>query len=722
MIGGDGGVYETFNEGKNYIFKSNLPVTQFYRVNVDNTLPFYWVYGGTQDNASMGGPSRNLSSRGVASSDWKVTLGGDGFWQAIDPENPDIVYSEYQYGNISRHDKQSGQNTGIKPQPRKGEDTYKWNWNTPFIISPHSNTRLYMAANIVFRSDNRGDKWEVISDDITAQIDRNTWPVMDRYWGVDAVQKDVSTSLFGMAVSLAESKLKEDLLYVGTDDGVISITEDAGKNWSRTDKFPGVPEYTYVSDILPDKYDENVVYASFDNHKRDDFTPYILKSTDKGKTWGSISGNLPENGTVHTIEQDIVRPELLFVGTEFGVFFSIDAGRIWTQLKSGLPAIAVKDMVIQERETDLVLATFGRGFYILDDYSPLRLLNKDLLDSTAYIFPIKDALMYTSARSRYGQGSTPYFAKNPDFGAVFTYYLKEAPKTLKQMRKEEEKKLVKDKAPIPIPTMEELRAEKNEIKPYLIFIITDGDGNIVRKINKSFSSGLNRMSWNLRYPARSNVRLRNDKYDPLSNDRDGMAVMPGKYFVSLSQCVRGEVTDLVGPVEFNAHVLNNVTLPAPDRAELLAFQQKTAKLTRAISAAQQLADNLVERVRYIKQAISNTADAPEELMAKATAIEIQLDNILWKFNGQSPKASREENWPAPPSVRERVGALVYSHWGSTSAVSETQIQMYDILAEEFPPILDQLKNISTVELKGLEDELDAIGAPWTPGRIPEWKE
>ena len=722
MIGGDGGVYETFNEGKNYIFKSNLPVTQFYRVNVDNTLPFYWVYGGTQDNASMGGPSRNLSRQGVGSSDWVVTLGGDGFWQAIDPENPDIVYSEYQYGNIYRHDKQSGQNTGIKPQPRKGEDTYKWNWNTPFILSPHSNTRLYMAANKVFRSDNRGDKWEVISNDITAQIDRNTWPVMDRYWGVDAVQKDVSTSLFGMAVSLAESKLQEDLLYVGTDDGVISVTEDAGENWSRVDKFPGVPEYTYVSDILPDKYDENVVYASFDNHKRDDFTPYILKSTDKGKTWVSISGNLPENGTVHTIEQDIVRPELLFVGTEFGVFFSIDAGRIWTQLKSGLPAIAVKDMVIQERETDLVLATFGRGFYILDDYSPLRLLNKELLDSTAYIFPIKDALMFTTKRGRYGQGSTPYFAKNPDFGAVFTYYLKEAPKTLKQMRKEEEKKLVKDKAPIPIPTMEELRAEKNEIKPYLIFTITDGDGNIVRKINKSFSKGMNRMSWNLRYPARSNVRLRNDKYDPLSNDRDGMAVMPGKYFVSLSQCVRGEITDLAGPVEFNAHVLNNVTLPAPDRAELLAFQEKTAKLTRAISATQQLADNLMERLHYVKQAISNTADAPEELMAKATAIEIQLDNILWKFNGQSPKASREENWPAPPSVRERVGALVYSHWGSTSAVSETQIQMYDILAEEFPPILDQLRNIATVELKGLEDELDAIGAPWTPGRIPEWKE
>lgn len=720
MIGGDGGVYETFDAGKNYVFKSNLPVTQFYRVNVDNTEPFYWVYGGTQDNNSFGGPSQNTSRQGVAVGEWVVTLGGDGFWQAIDPDNPDIVYSEYQYGNITRYDKKSGQGTGIKPQPRKGEDTYKWNWNAPFIISPHKGTRLYMAANKVFKSDNRGDKWDVISDDITAQVDRNTWPVMDRYWGIDAVQKDVSTSLFGMAVSLAESTIKENLLYVGTDDGVISVTEDAGDNWTQVKNFPGVPEYTYVSDILPDKFDENVVYASFDNHKRDDFKPYILKSTDKGKTWQSISGNLPENGTVHTIEQDVERPELLFVGTEFSVFFSIDGGKIWTKLSSGLPSIAVKDMVIQERETDLVLATFGRGFYILDDYSPLRTLTKELYDSTAYIFPIKDALMYTMTRGRYGQGSTPYYGENPDFGAVFTYYVKESPKTLKQQRKAEEKKLIKDKKPIPIPTMEELRAEEAEVSPYLIFTITDEEGNIIRKINKSYSSGLNRTSWNLRYPARSNVRLRGDKYSPLNNDRDGMAVLPGKYYVSLSQWVRGEVTELCGPVEFTAKALNNVTLPAPDKAELLAFQKKTAKLTRAIYAAQQMADDLMKRTQYVKQAINNTPDAPNELLARATVIERQLEDIEWTFSGQSPKASREENWPASTPLNDRIGALVYSHWGSTSRVSETQMQMYDILAEEFPPVLEELKQISEIDLKNLEQELDAIGAPWTPGRIPEW--
>lgn len=201
-----------------------------------------------------------------------------------------------------------------------------------------------------------------------------------------------------------------------------------------------------------------------------------------------------------------------------------------------------------------------------------------------------------------------------------------------------------------------------------------------------------------------------------------MAVLPGKYFVSLSQWVRGEVTPLAGPVEFTARVLNNVSLPAPDRAALLAFQKKTARLTRAVYAARQMSADLMKRTQYVKQAISNTPDASYELLARATAVEKKLGDINWAFSGQRPKASREENWPAPTPLNDRLGALVYSHWNSTSRVSETQHQLYDIIAEEFPPLLEELKNISEVELKALEDELDAIGAPWTPGRIPEWKE
>jgi len=345
-----------------------------------------------------------------------------------------------------------------------------------------------MAAEKVFRSDDRGQSWNVISEDITAQIDRNTWPVMDRYWGVDAVAKDVSTSLYGMAVVIEESRVKEDLLYVGTDDGLIQVAEDGGDTWRKAGDFPGIPDHTYISDILCSKFDENIVYASFDNRKRDDFAPYILKSEDKGNSWVSVVGNLPENGTVHSIQQDFVKSDLLFAGTEFGISFSNDGGEIWTQLKAGIPTISVRDVALQERESDLVLATFGRGFYILDDYTPLRELSPELLEEEAHIFPVKDALMYIErSRGGYGSGSNVYIAKNPPFGATFTYYIKDKPKTLREERRESEKDLIKEKQPIPIPTMEELRAEENEIKPHLIFTIQDSEGNIIRKLRKGIS-------------------------------------------------------------------------------------------------------------------------------------------------------------------------------------------------------------------------------------------
>lgn len=721
LIGGDGGVYESFDAGKNYQFKTNLPVTQFYRVNVDNSEPFYWVYGGTQDNSSLGGPSQNLSSQGVTSYEWIVTLGGDGFWQAIEPGNPDIVYSEYQYGNISRFDKKSGERIGIKPQPAKDDSTYKWNWNTPFIISPHSDTRLYIGANYLFRSDDRGNTWKRISPDITTRIDRNTWPVMGRYWGVDAVVKDVSTSLFGTMVSLAESRIKEDLIYIGTDDGLIQVTEDAGGDWFKIGKFPGVPEYTYVSDILPSKFDENIVFASFDNRKRDDFKPYILKSEDKGRTWTSIVGNLPETFTVHSIEQDYINPDLLFSGTEFGVYFSVDGGKIWTKIKSGMPTISVKDIVIQERENDLVVATFGRGFYILDNYTPLRELNTELLEKESHIFPIKDALMYVQNRGNYGQGSMYFKSENPPFGSTFTYFVKEIPKTLKQERQKKEKDLVKDKKPIPIPSMDELRAEENEIAPYLIFTIYDEEGNPINKLTKKPSKGINRITWNLRYPGTRPVRLKDDKFSPLSSSGNNNYAMPGKYSVDLAIYHRGEVKKLYDPVEFNAIVLQNTSLPAEDRAAMVDFEKKVSQFARIIYGTDNASDDMMEQVQYIKQAILMTPGISDDLMGKAEAVEQKLDDIQWKFNGQRAKASSEENWPAPPSIYERLNALVYSHWGSTSAITETQKNMYAILMDEFPPIYDQLKEIQDIDLKELRDELEKSGAPWTPGGLPDWK-
>ena len=720
LIGGDGGIYETFDNGEAFHYKTNLPVTQFYRVMVDNDFPFYNVYGGTQDNNTLGGPSQNNNEQGVSNEDWKDILGGDGFWVATDPENPDLVYCEWQYGNVTRYDRKSGENIYIKPRPRKGEESYKWNWDAPLIISPHSNTRLYMGANKIFRSNDRGDSWKVISEDITARIDRNTWPVMGQYWSYDAVQKDVSTSLYGMAVTLVESPVKEDLLYVGTDDGVISITENSGETWTQVKSFPGIPANTYVTDILPDRFDENIVYACFNNHKRDDFKPYILKSTDKGKTWSSISNNLPENGSVHTLEQDFVNRNLIFCGTEFGAFFSIDGGKEWVQLSSGLPTVAVKDMVIQQRENDLAIATFGRGFYILDDYTPLREFKKELLELDAYIFPVPDASMYVMIEGKYGQGSTFYTSKNPPYGATFTYFVKEVPKTLKETRHEKEKELFKDKKSIPQPSVEELRAEEREIEPYLVFSIMDDTGNEIRKINTKPSEGINRITWDLKYPSPWPVITSTEEFDPNEKVPTHMFAMPGTYSVAFHMETRDGYKEMGGPLEFQVSLLNNTTLPAEEYQDVINFQLKAAKLASAMDATERFAAEMMKKVILVKQTLSRMPGAPGELMGEALMIEKALEDIQFRFEGQEAKASWEEIPPAPMPFNQRLQWLIATRMGSTSGITQTEIDAYDILNEEFPPVIDELKAINQ-RVKELNDSLDAAGAPWTPGRIPEWQ-
>ncbi len=725
IIGGDGGIYETWDGGTTFDFKENLPVTQFYRVHVDNAEPFYNVYGGTQDNNSMTGPSRTISQTGVPNAEWTRTLGGDGFWVATDPDNPDIVYNEYQYGNVYRYDKKSGEDIYIKPRERKDERTYKWNWNTPLIVSPHKGTRLYIAANKVFRSEDRGDTWEVISDDLTAQVDRNSFPVMGKYWPADAVRKDVSTSLWGTIVSLHESPVKEDLLYAGTDDGVISVTEDGGENWTQVKSFPGVPEYTYVSDLCADRFDENTVYASFNNLKRDDFKPYIFKSTDKGKTWTSISGNLPENGTVHTIVQDFINPELLFAGTEFGVFFTLDNGMNWIQLKSGIPTVAVYDMTVQERESDLVAATFGRGFYILDNYSPLRELSHELADKEAHIFPVKEALMYIQTSGKSNQGDTYFTAPNPDFGATFTYYLKEVPKTPKQLRKEKEKELFKEGEPIPQPSWRELELEDKQEQSHLIFSIYDADDNVIDQITAAPSKGINRINWDLRYAMPLSVRV-SGSFNPVERSGgrggSGILVMPGTYKVDMRLWHEGELTVLCEPVAFTCRRLNNTTLPAEDYNENVQFAKKVGKLAVAVMGSNQLISELSSKVEHIKQAIYTTPGAGQELMDQARTLAKELEELDFVMNGVPAKASSEEIPPAQVPLNNRLSAITYTHSSSTSGITTTEKQSFEILAEEFPPVLNKLERMVENDIPALEAELDKLGAPWTPGRLPVWKE
>lgn len=714
MIGGDGGLYESHDAGEYWRYKENLPVTQFYRVAVDNAEPFYFIYGGTQDNFSLGGPSRTVNADGIFTSDWFVTNGGDGFESQIDPTDPNIVYAQSQHGGIVRFDKSSGERLSIQPQPAPGEEAYRWNWDSPLLISPHKHTRLYFAANKLFRSEDRGGSWTAVSPDLTRQIDRNTLPVMGQVWDPDAVAKNASTSLYGNIVSFDESPLVEGLLYVGTDDGLIQVSEDAGASWRKIDRIAGVPETTYVSCLRASLHDANTVYASFDNHKMGDFKPYVMKSVDRGRTWTSVAANLPAHAPVYSIAEDHVKPSLLFVGTEYGVQVTVDGGKKWMKLGAGLPTIAVKDIAIQKRESDLVLATFGRGFYVLDDYSPLRRIDAELIKKEAEVFPIKDALLFVEARHRQigYQGDTFFAAPNPDFGATFTYYIRDGFTSLKALRKEEEKKLRKAKKTPPYPDWNALRAEEEEEKPYLLFTVRDMEGNVIRRLREDVRSGVQRRTWDLRYTSTSPVGKGTN-----TNEHRAMLAMPGQYTVELSRVDAGQESPLVPPLRFTVRALEHATLPAQDTPALATFHKRIMEVQRAGLSAQRYLSDLQERLAVLEKTMQVTVNLEPSLHARWSSMRDRLRAVDRAMNGDRLISRRNGAQPLP--VIDRMQEVAWSQWNATADPTPQNLSEIEIVASLLRPLIETMRLIGENELPAFEKDLDRLGAPWTPGRPPE---
>ncbi|MBE50218.1 MAG: glycosyl hydrolase [Flavobacteriales bacterium] len=669
LVGCDGGLYESFDKTLNWKFIDNLPLTQFYKIAVDDTEPFYFIYGGTQDNNTQGAPSRTDNIHGIRNSDWFIVLGGDGHQPATEPGNPNIVYAQWQRGNLNRHDRRTGENTYIKPQPRIGEKTERYNWDAPILVSPHKAEKIYFGSQRLWVSNDRGDSWEAISDDLTKNIERVKTPFFGQVQKWDNAWDIYAMSNYSTITSISESPIKEGLIYVGTDDGVIQITKDGGLKWRKVDfsQINGLPSTAFVNDIKADLHNENIVYAIFDNHKYGDYEPYLYISYNKGRSWKKISNDLPKNTLLWRIVQDHVDKNLLFLGSEFGVYFSNNKGKNWHKLHGGVPNISIRDIAIQKRENDLVLGTFGRGIYILDDYTALRNFDNTKIKESK-LFKPRESFWYIQkkilgGRKKASQGDGFFIAENPPFGVELTYFLKNKYLSEKDKRIKKETEMEKEKSIISVPSWEVLDEEKREIKPEVWVFIFSKEGEIIRKIKAKNKKGFNRLHWDLTSVSNSTITNEN-----VEKNLSGPLVQPDDYTAQLFKQIKGEFIEISEKVNIKVKPLFAPQKNGKNYQEVVKYWNKIYLLR---NQANDLKNNITSTEKLIIKLLKSYERSKQKNNEIHTSLLRYRNEILKlkeTMNGsKSRKEIGEENeyptiwtylWAANGSSRSTYGPTI----------------------------------------------------------------
>jgi hypothetical protein len=654
----------------------------------------YHVYGGLQDNLAMGGPSAVRSYLGIGNLDWFFIAGGDGFVSIADPHDSRIIYSESQNGNMARVDRLTNERTSIRPEAAKGEPPLRWNWNAPMIISPHNPATLFMAANRIFKSADRGESWTAISPDLTAGIDRETLSLMGVVAKDFKIAKHDGVTSYGTLVAFAESPKKAGLYYAGADDGTVQVSNDDGKTWTNVaGRFPGLPAHTYVSRLAASAFDEATVYASFDGHWSDDYTPFIYASTDYGNRWTSIAHNLPQGQVVKCIAEDLKNRNVLYVGTEFGLYVSLDRGGRWTRLRSNLPTVPIDEITLHPRDNDMILATHGRSIWILDDLGPIQQAS-DALKTDVYLFDIRQTIAFNPAHDRWWMGGDrKFWGRNPAYGASISYYLREPAKET-------------------------------------TVTVKDATGAIVRELsaaelNGASHAGINRVQWNLRHqpltpplgqpaplPAQTSSGGRQVRAhmfheierDP-ANPYAAPPVLPGEYRVTLSVNGREVATRSVKVLGDPLIAISDADRNAGHEAalevhELQRHSYEAAEAVRVLSEQFKLAE---ETVRRAENAPTPVRAAVDDLGRRLTALRRQLGSLT-----PGDVVSR--------TLPSRLASLKAQLYEATGRPTQTQTRTLAELRGDLVAAIDAVNSVITRALPDLQKALTSQGMTPTPLR------